>query len=411
MSRKFTSLITERAVRSSFIPQLCLTLFLAALFAGAAFAQGMGPSVMIYTYGKQGTDAEAMSHVISQQIGSEMLDKFPCIDQYDDNSIAALLGWERARQVLGQEPNAELMQSVAGAVGARYVVSVSATTLPNGQTYATVTVMDGQTGQSIAKEDTPPANADDAVDAADALAKKVVQDLANLFKDKCEPHWTGTVTYSFKYQKSDKKTTEGVPGAMERDVIVNTSSSDSMEDAVEAFLQPMSQGTEGSKIMSQVVHRYTRHYELTETRSGKVLCRPKNGNSYLSTSSGNSSELVDERGQNRKVLPVYIYVEKSGRYEISAQYPALTTARSEQRSGNNSGCGSSKPYSESNSGTGSAESDSYTQAGSFKARGQVDPQNPDVLSGKQVTGDLENGQYTLEWNLRRVNPNQKKALK
>ena len=407
MTGKFT-VLNEKTLQNAFFSKI-IAAFLLLMFSAAALqAQGKGASVMIYAHGKAGTDAEAVSHLISQLIGQGMLDKFPCIDQFDDASLAALLGWERARELLGQEPNPELMQSVAGAVGARYVVSVSATTLPNGQTSATVSVMDSQTGKTLSRADFPPTEANNAVDAADQLVKKVMQDLANIFKNQCEPHWTGTISYSFKYQKSERKTTEGIPGAMESNVTVNTSSSDEMEDFVEAFLQPMSLGAEDSKIMSRVVHRYTRRYELTQTRSGDIICRPKNANSYKSQSSGSSTELIDERGQNVQTMTVYLYVGKSGKYEISVNYPSLITERNESRSGNQSACGSSKPFSESNSSQGSPESDAYTQSGSFKVSGEIDPKNPDVLSGKKVTGDLENGQFTIAWNLRLVKPKTKK---
>jgi hypothetical protein len=44
-------------------------------------------------------------------------------------------------------------------------------------------------------------------------------------------------------------------------------------------------------------------------------------------------------------------------------------------------------------------------------KGQIDPKNPNLLTGKKVEGDLETGQTTWTWSLRLVNPNQKKPLK
>ena len=113
MSGKSVSFKNVRAVRNLFFSKLYRAFFLVVLFAGAAFAQGTEQSVMIYTYGKPGTDAEAASHYLSRQIGIG-LEQYSCIDRFDDASLAGLLGWERWKELLGQEPNVEAMQNIAG---------------------------------------------------------------------------------------------------------------------------------------------------------------------------------------------------------------------------------------------------------------------------------------------------------
>ena len=116
--------------------------------------------------------------------------------------------------------------------------------------------------------------------------------------------------------------------------------------------------------------------------------------------------LKEELGQNTQILPVYIYVEKSsGNYKISVKFPGVVTKRTEESSGVKTGC-EPKSFSEIIDGDGNT-----IEAGSFEVEGQVDPKNPDVLSGKKVSGELSYGQFTWTWNLRLVKPNQKKGLK
>ena len=50
----------------------------------------------------------------------------------------------------------------------------------------------------------------------------------------------------------------------------------------------------------------------------------------------------------------------------------------------------------------SAETQGLAGVGYINLQGQVDPKTPDILMGKKVEGDLENGQKTWTWNLRLV---------
>lgn len=400
---KFTSPENQPAVSHLFFSKLFQFFFLLTLFAGAVLAQGKGSSVMLYSYGEKGTDAEAMAHLVRDQIGIG-LEQYPCIDQMDDASLAALLGWERWKQILGQEPNDEMLKDAAGAVGARYIILITTTNMPNGTTYTTVKILDTATNQTAASRETGQVSANDGVAAADALAKQILQELAGIFKGQCEPHWTGTITYTYKYETKETKTVSNKGGADEINITANISDYAALENTIEAVLQPMSQGTEGSKTMSRVVHKYIYRYEHIVNSTSSVRCRPPGANSYYKQTSGSSREINDERGENTATLPVWIYLnEKTGKYTISVNYPALTTKRNEERSGISNAC-NPKQFSETSAGEGSPQSEAYTQSGSFTADGQTDPKNPGVLSGKKVTGELEYGQSTMTWNLRLVTP-------
>jgi hypothetical protein len=48
------------------------------------------------------------------------------------------------------------------------------------------------------------------------------------------------------------------------------------------------------------------------------------------------------------------------------------------------------------------------QGDAISRAGRVDPKNPDMMSGKKVTGTIDTVLYTTTWNLRLLKPKSKK---
>ena len=391
---------------------------LLVLLAAAAVAQIKGDSIFAFNGAKPNTEDQAAANYALNQFLIGMMNQYPCVDQLSDSDLAALIGLERMKELLGTEREGETLderlKEIAGAVGARYAVRFTATTLPNGQMVISAVMFDTLTGKMVANRLEQSENGKNKLDTADSVAKSLLQDISNILKNKCEPHWTGTISFSYKQEKADSRTLFERGGGNAKDITSNVTESTRTANIVEAVLQPMTQGFEGTKkTMARVVHRYESHNEYIRKQTLSVTCRAPGQNTRWRETTAENSEITDERGEKTATMPVWVYVNQTtGKYEISVEYPALTTRwHTENKNAPAGGCQNPEPGIMILDGEESPISQAYIAAGSTKISGQIDLKNPDVLSGSEVTGDLENGQTTIKWNLRLVKPNQKKALK
>lgn len=384
--------------------QILIAMTVASLFVGTAFAQSPPPSIFIYESSSGGTKADAAAASLEMQIFADLFKKYPCMDMMDKQGVKALLDFERMRDLLGAEPNEALLTQLGGAVGARYVVNVSATQLPNGTVYMQVVVIDTVTGKSVARRDAPPANDQTVNTAIDTLKAQALADMANFLQGKCDEHWTGTISYIYKFDDPGTKSeanTAPSPGAQTKFTDTKTAS-----DEIHVILRPMTLGsTEPSRPKAQITRMFEYHDTSgMETRT-QVRCRPRGANSYLRWTTEHRSDKMDETGSAKGVITVSVSVFESGKYNIRLiQNPELTTKWTsehfEQRPG---GCEDPAPMSSTSTGENSVYAGAYKRAGN-DISGQVDPKNPDLLAGSVTIGSKDTGIETITWNLRRVRP-------
>ena len=219
--------------------------------------------------------------------------------------------------------------------------------------------------------------------------------------------WAGTITIAYEQETADKGTKFDRGGGNAKDITTNMSQSSRTEDVVEAMLQPVTPSLEGTtKPMGRVAHRYHHHDEYVRNQNLTVLCRAPGQNSRWRATSAMNSTVMDERGEATQSLPVFVYVDgATGKYTISVDYPALTTKWREDRTNAPAGgCENPQPSSEGKEGKTSPMSEAFAQSGISEVSGQVDPKDPDKLSGEKITGELEVGRTTEKWNLHRVQP-------
>jgi hypothetical protein len=374
-----------------------------ALFATAAAAQS-GNSVMIYSYGQKGTDAEALARYVANQTGKKLF-KYPCIDQMDDQSMAALIGWERMRDLLGKELDEETLKGFAGAIGAQYIVSVKSYTLPNGAIYTSVHVIDGKTGKMIAARDMPPTAANNALTAADALVEQLMRDFDNLFKGRCDAHWTGNISYSRRIDWSKTENWEGFSSGAGYKAQISQTKSESLDETAYILLQPMTLGHSGDSTQARVTQSSVYHQESIRNEAGKIPCREPGRNTFLKDVTGDEKETRDKAGSRTEFVPVTVSVRQDGVYRIEVyRIEQIKTKEKFERSGNLMAC---KPILFSSV----SETEGSAGVGYINLEGRIDPKNPDVLIGKLTEGDLAKGLKNWTWNLRLVKPNQKKASK
>lgn len=386
--------------------QLLFATTLIFLFFGTNFAQSPPPSIFVYESSSGGTKADAAAAGLEGQLFADLFKKYPCMDMMDKQGVEALLNFERMRDLLGAEPNDALLTQLGGAVGARYVVNISATQLPNGTVYIQVVVMDTATGKTIARRDIPPANDQTVNSAIAALKAQILGDMANFLQGKCDEHWTGTISYIYKYTKTAKPDTE--PANSTPSPVAQTKFTDNTtaSDEIYVILRPMTLGSNG---LSMPKAQLTRAFEYHDTSSMEtrmqVRCRPRGANSYLRWTSERRSDKMDETGSAKSVITASVNVFESGRYEIRLiQNPEINTKwTSEHFQQSPGGCEDPAPMTATSSGENSVFAGPYKRAGS-DISGQVDPKSPDVLAGSVTIGNKDVGIEKIIWNLRRVRP-------
>ena len=371
------------------------------LMVGIA-AQNKGSSIMAYAGGNDGT-SRSIAEAIRDDIEIGLLKQFPCVDQMDDDVAAALVGMARWKQLLTGELDEKQLSEIGGAIGARYVMTVRSTSMPNGSTYTKVTVIDSETARIVASRDSPLAKIGDAVNAAKALVGQVLGDLANILKGRCDKHWVGTISYSKRKDISKSESHVGSSsGQLIPNIKITVSTAEILDDSADITLQAMALGSSGDSTKAQVVQRYHYLKEVVTSETGTTTCREPGRNPYRKEVTGDSKEIRAEDGQNILKVSVNISVSPNGEYRIKVyKIDPVPTKGKFETSGNLMGC-TPNPFSSIRETTG------VGGVGYLDLEGTVDPKKPGELNGKLVKGDLVKGQETWTWNLRLVDPKSKK---
>lgn len=365
---------------------------LLTLSAVTIAAQGTGDSVFIINQTTTNNPAGVVADYLGGEIAEGLQNQFPCVDYSSPEDVKAVLDAARDKQLLTGELSQEQLANIAGAIGARYIVLVSVTVLPNGQTIVTARLLDTKTAKTIANESETAANTEAAFDNAESVAKKLMQNFSNLFKNKCQPHWTGSINYSRLIQMSKTETRK-----TSTDI-----NSKNLSAKANIVLQPMTLGFSGtSATQSRVTQNYRYLEEFSSKQSTEIPCREPGRNTYYKKVTGEFKKVQLENGSGADVVTIFIRFFDDGRYSIYASgiKPIKTTVRNET-SNNPAEC-RPVPISTTN------ENVSSKNFVYINLEGQVDPKKPDILTGKKVEGDLETGQQIWTWNLRLINPNKK----
>lgn len=378
--------------------KLSSALLLAAILTLSAFAQGSGDSVFIINQTTTNNAAGVVADYLAGEIGEGIQNQFPCVDYSSPEDVKAVLDAARDKQLLTGELSQEQLADLAGAVGARYVVLVSVTVLPNGQTTVSARLLDTKTTNKIADESETAANAEAAFDNAESVAKKLMNAFSKIFKNRCEPHWTGSITYTKLIQMATKtENPEGV-NTKGRTVTVSETKSKNLSATANIVLQPMTLGFSGrSSTQARVTQNYRYLEEYTENQAGEIPCREPGRNTYYKKVTGNTKITQTDNGSETYVVTVFITFYDDGSYTIRATGKTIKVTGKIERSGNEAGC---RPIQFSSTRETSRDDGFYY----IDLKGQVDPKNPNLLTGQKVEGDIETGQSTWTWSLRLVQP-------
>lgn len=378
----------------------CKVILPVLIFAAAGLAQGSGDSVFIINQTNTNNSAGVVADYVAGEIGEGLQNQYPCVDYSSPEDVKAVLDAARDKQLLTGDLSQEQLAAIAGAIGARYVVLVSATVLPNGQTIVTARLLDTKTGSTIANESETAANAEAAFGNAESVAKKILQSFSKIFKNRCEPHWTGSISFAQLMQTTTKAEKTGAKSQSTETKSKNVSATASIA------LQPMTLGFSGTySTQARATQSYRYVDEFSTTQIAEIPCREPGRNTFNKKVSGDFKNIRTETGSGADVITIFIQSAENGNYRIYAggSKPIKTQVKIE-KSGTPADC-RPVPFSSS------TENQDTKNFIFIDLKGQVDPKNPDVLTGKIVEGDLETGQKTWTWNLRLVNPNKKRPKK
>jgi hypothetical protein len=385
-----------------------LIFILLAVFvcAPALFAQTSGKSIMIYNEAKPGTEESSVGNAFEQALIKGLQEKYPCVDWMNEQVMRDAIQKLREKELLTGELDQAALAEIGSQIGADFIVVVRVYTMPNGQTVVSARVIDFKKGGATVSDRIEQASSgDDAYAAARRVADQLLADMATPFRGQCEARWTGTITYIEKTLINKNENRDLT--IIEKVNVVHT---EDFERRLEVTLQPIAKGSKTnffdngntSMTMSRVFRKYSNRVETLITETGEEPCRQRGANPFRKKYKSENHRIEEEQGQNTETLPVEITVyTDTGRFRVRMPTPALHIKKTEEHFGVRDFC-VPQPFNEPKS------SESDESASYFDFDGTYDPANPDTLVGKTVTGSLEKRQYTIEWNLRRIDPNKKK---
>lgn len=381
---------------------LPVSVLLLAIGAAAAAAQTKNESVFAFNTAPPNTEDRAAADYAINQFLIGLMEQYPCVDTLKDSEAAALVGLERWKDLLGaardDQAREERLREIAGAIGARYPVAFKATTLPNGQMIISAVVFDGRTGQMIANRLEQSGGGKDPLQTAEAVAKSILQDLSAALKGRCDVHWTGNIAYTRLIRMSTQTEKSGAGRSMQ----TSETKTINLTATVNIVLQPMTLGSSGkSGSQARVAQNYRFVEEFIEKYTTEIPCREPGRNTYYKKVSGDTTITKTGNGSETYVVNVSIRLDADGKYTVQAAGRTIKVKGTVVRKGTEAGC---QPMSFSST----AETENPQGFYNIDLKGQVDPNNPSVLSGKTIKGDLETGQETWTWSLRLVDPNRKK---
>jgi hypothetical protein len=346
-----------------------------------------------------------VGNAFEQALINGLQEKYPCVDWMNEQVLADAIQKLREKELLTGELDQQELAKLGNSVGANFIIVVKVTTLGNGQVVVSASVKDFNKGGRTIADRLESASGDAAYEAARKVADQLLADMATPFRGQCEARWTGTITYTQKTFKDKKETRE-----MTKINKIEVTNLEDYEHKVQVTLMPIAKGSktnfftngQQSMTMSRVYRKIKNRAEQNVTETGEEVCRQRGANPIRKQFTSTDKKIIDEQGENTETLPVEITVyTDTGRFVVKVAMPALHLKKTEEHSGVRDFC-VPQPFNEPKS----SERDDTSSF--FDFEGQIDPKNPDVLIGKKVTGTLETRQYTIEWNLRLVQPKKKK---
>ncbi len=366
--------------------------FLAAfLILLSGSVQASPQKLKIFVFGKSNSKtAEAIENYLKNKVSQLLMDQYPCAGNLTDDDAAALLGWARERELLGN-PDENAISNVANALGAQYVVSINVI-----QVNSTITIsangLDDRRGKAVSKQAATAHSEDEALDAADSLAEKFVSDFINSMPDCYVNEWVGTITYRRIFQGNSRDTEDVQFGKRTTEITSKTTTDADFE-------------VRGEKKPARAFVKWADQSLKNTTTKQTFKCPGSTPFEEGKTVTRNMTEVERVTGKAEGKVDAVASVSVIGdEYTISFTVPEIEggTAVRDWTLKDSGGCGDPESKNENNS-------IKYTTPELYEqAKGKVDRAKPDVLTGSQtVSGSLSlapGAEQTtiITWNLKFV---------
>jgi len=340
--------------------------FLAAfliLLSGSTQASAQG--LKIFLYGKSNSKtSETIENYLTNRVKKLLKDQYPCADTLTDDEARALLDWAKQRQLMGN-PDEDALSNIAGALGAQHVVSVNVIQI-NSTITMNATGLDDRRGTVVSKQSATAHGEDEALDAADALAQKVVSDMIDSLPDCYVNEWVGTITYRRVYQ-GESRTTEDhlvVKGTKTTEITSKATTDADFE-------------VRGARRPARALVRCAEERVVNIVTKATIQC-PEPGR----TVPWNATEVdrVTGRAEGKVDEAVASVSVDGGEFTISVTVPQIEGGTSSRNWSldDSGGCGDPVTKHE----TQSISWTTFEEHG--RVNGRIDPAKPDVLSGSQT---------------------------
>jgi hypothetical protein len=366
--------------------KVCFLVAFLILLSGSV--QASPQRLKIFVFGKSNSKtAEAIEHYLKNRVAQLLMDQYPCAGNLTDDDAAALLGFERERQLLGAgDPDA--LSNIANALGAQFVVSINVIQI-NGTFTMNATGLDDRRGKAVSKQAATAHSEDEALDAAGSLAEKFASDLINSMPDCYVNEWVGTITYSRVFHGKYQTTEDVLRGKRTEEMTSKTTTDADFEvrgtkKPAKAFVKWAEQSLKNTITKQTFTCPGTTPFEQGKTVTRNVT--------EVETATGNAEGKVDA------VASVSVNGDE---YTISFTVPEIDGGIGvrDWTLKDSGGCGPPESKHENNS-------IQYTTQELYEqAKGKIDRAKPDVLTGSQtVSGGLSlapGAELTtiITWNL------------
>ena len=198
---------------------LCILFWSILLAPLVALSQGGFATMMTHTRTIPASakgETQLLADYLESQIAIMLMDKYPCAKPTPASAVRDTLDLNRQRQLLGSDTDAD-MQSLAQALGVKYLISITITELGSGGAAMNASFMDANTGKMQQRAGNVAGGGEAAFDAAEAFAKQFVDSLGNLpqfSKSNCDPTnpWAGTITYRLAQHHEDNSERKAISG-------------------------------------------------------------------------------------------------------------------------------------------------------------------------------------------------------
>lgn len=371
------------------IIKVCFLVAFLILLSGSA--QASPQRLKIYIFGKSSSKtAEAIEHYLKNKVAQLLMDRYPCASNMTDDDVANLLRFERERQLLGAgDPDA--LSNIASALGAQYVVYFNVIQV-NSTFTMTATGSDDRRGKTVSRQSTVARSEDEALEAADSLAEEFVSDMLKALPECVVNDWVGTITYRRVFQGKSRDTEDVQFGKRTTEITLKTTTEADFE-------------VRGTKKPAKAFVKWAEQSLKNTITKQTFKCQGTTPFEEAKTVTRNMTEVERVTGNAEgKADAVASVSVKGDEYTISFTVPEIEGGNSvrDWSLKDSGGCGPAYSQQENNS-------IQYTTQELFEqAKGKIDREKPDVLTGSQtVSGGLPlapGAELTtvINWNLKFV---------